>query len=89
MQDRIQARLLGVGKASGRATLGPIDPVNSGATRLQVSATGQVDVIALDDLWPDLSESVAILKIDVEGMEADVLAGAEALIQACRPCRLC
>ena len=40
----------------------------------------------LDTLWRDAgSPPVAFIKIDVEGAERQVLAGAEALIGACRP----
>jgi hypothetical protein len=41
-----------------------------------------VRVIALDSLDLPVAH---VLKIDVEGMEADVLAGAKALIARCRP----
>ena len=85
LDDRIDARAVGVGKASGRAGLGDFDPANSGATRLHPLDAGDIEIVALDDLWPELPPPVAILKIDVEGMEGDVLSGAQGLIAACRP----
>src|SRR5262249_30949050 len=48
-----------------------------GATRLVPDPAGEVPVLRLDDFVRD---PVELLKIDVEGMEMDVLAGAAALI---------
>jgi FkbM family methyltransferase len=70
-----------------------------GTTRLSVAedsaysstggagATGvEVPVERLDDVWDDAGRpQVSVLKIDVEGSEADVLAGAADLLRAARP----
>ncbi|MCQ4908266.1 FkbM family methyltransferase, partial [Phascolarctobacterium faecium] len=42
----------------------------------------EVDIITLDSLG---AEKCALLKIDCEGMERDVLAGGRQLISRCRP----
>ena len=62
-------------------------PGNFGAVRLKSDAgkgDESIEALPLDAM---LSESwdVGFLKIDVEGMESDVLSGAQALIQRCRP----
>jgi FkbM family methyltransferase len=63
----------------------PLDvPVNSGAVNLRAeheSETHRVPLVTLDSL--DLRPR--FIKIDVEGMEPDVLRGAESTIRKCRP----
>lgn len=48
-----------------------------------VCAGGDVEAIPLDDL---LDESPDVIKIDAEGYEAEVLAGADRLLRELRPC---
>ena len=46
----------------------------------------KVPVVSLDESWRKLGEpDVSLIKIDVEGAEAGVLAGASALLERCRP----
>jgi FkbM family methyltransferase len=49
-------------------------------------ATRTVPQVRLDTLWRDAGEpAVGFVKIDVEGAELEVLAGAGALLERCRP----
>jgi FkbM family methyltransferase len=78
--------LAGLGIAAG-ATPGRMRSVASeagglGATRLVPDAAGEVPVVPLDEL---VAGPVDLLKIDVEGMEMEVLAGAERLLARERP----
>lgn len=76
-----EVRPRAVGAARGKLFLPRHDDLNTG---LQEQAEGEgesVDVVALDDEL----DAVDFLKIDVEGMELDVLKGAERLIQRFRP----
>jgi len=75
-----------LGKAVGSET-GRLKPIYSeggglGATRFAPDPDGEVRLERLDALVPG---SVDFLKIDVEGMEMEVLAGASRLIAECRP----
>lgn len=76
----------GAGSAAGTLKVPPFDYTaahNFGGISLQNAATGEdVPVIALDSLN---LPSLHMLKIDVEGMEADVLSGARGLIARHRP----
>jgi FkbM family methyltransferase len=63
---------------------------NSGGTRLRHDATSSDRILSvtLDEWWEgarDRLPSIELLKIDVEGMELDVLRSATALIEHCRP----
>ncbi len=71
-----------VGAAPGRMRSVVSEAGGLGATRLVPDAAGEVPVAPLDAV---VGGPVDLLKIDVEGMEMDVLAGAEGLIARERP----
>ncbi|MEM6550333.1 MAG: FkbM family methyltransferase [Pseudomonadota bacterium] len=72
----------GIGKASARARLRERQPRNLGSVALDQAPEGEVEIRSLDSL--DLPK-FDFMKIDVEGMEIDVLEGAEKSIRAARP----
>jgi len=82
----VRPRRLAVGAVEGRLTAPPIDPDeedNHAGHPLRAGGPGEeVRVIPLDSLVLDLCD---LIKVDVEGMEADVLTGAEATIRRLRP----
>lgn len=53
------------------------------SSQIVVDPKGQVPCIRLDDIMPE--ERVAVIKVDVEGLEANVLRSAEKLIQRDHP----
>lgn len=60
-------------------------PHNSGGVSLLQDGEGiRIQVVALDELTRDL-DSVRLVKVDVEGMELEVLRGGRQLIARCRP----
>jgi FkbM family methyltransferase len=73
---------IGVGDRAVRAKLTFSDRGGLGATSLVPDPEGEISVATLDSM---VSGPVDFLKIDVEGMEMSVLAGAEQLIRRTRP----
>jgi FkbM family methyltransferase len=83
LQDRVTAYNKGLGRATAKAEVTCPSRTNQGSAELTLSDDGSVDVVALDDI--PLPRAPRIIKIDVEGMEAEVLAGATKLIQDTHP----
>ncbi len=75
---------LGIAVAAGAGTYEFVcdSASNRGATRLVHNAAGQVRSAPLDEL---IAGPVDFIKIDVEGMELEVLAGAGRIVAASRP----
>jgi FkbM family methyltransferase len=85
----VRTVLGGLGSVSGEMVVPPVDymgPANIGAVRLLHVADGRegdhVPIMTLDGY--DLSKC-HLVKVDAEGMEADVLAGMAATIERLRP----
>ncbi len=74
---------IGVGAEPARASYGNLDPTNLGATSIKQDVDGDLEIDSLDNRFP--LATVDLLKIDVEGMEMEVLAGAKKLIERNRP----
>ena len=79
----VEARPVAVGAAAGTAMLAPGNPENLGLSKI-VDADQRayrVAVVALDDEL-DLRNGMICVKVDVEGFELEVLAGAANLFRA-------
>ena len=75
---------IGAGRCEGRASLQNQNSSNTGATELGVNDGGPVAIAPLDALVP-IDDRVDFIKIDVEHVELDVMAGAEELLRRWRP----
>jgi len=84
----IEVRAEAVGSHAGAATVVSSDEKNSGATRLAESGDGALPLVSLDSLLDQLAP-VRLLKVDVEGMEAEVIRGATALLARDQPVIAC
>jgi FkbM family methyltransferase len=81
----VMCMMAAVGEAHGQLTFPTLDPrvtLNFGAVRAVDGPGELVDVVAIDELG---LQSCALIKIDVEGMETKVIAGARETIARCRP----
>lgn len=78
-QQNVTLHCCAVGEVCGMIRM-ETDPENSGKAR--VAGSGNIPMIALDDMR---LEKVDFAKIDVEGAEGQVIAGAAETIQRCRP----
>jgi FkbM family methyltransferase len=84
LADIVDARPVAIGAAKGIASLIPGTAGNSGLTKLGDAGRPQalsVDVVALDDEL-NVRNSMICIKIDVEGHELEVLAGAVNLFRS-------
>jgi FkbM family methyltransferase len=73
---------LGAAPSRGRTVIE--DPANRGMDRQAADPTGPQVVVPLDDVHLP-GEDVALIKIDVQGMEIDVLRGASKILTRCHP----
>ena len=82
-QSSYTVERIGISAEPGRARIGQLDPNNLAATTLQLDDRGSLEMDSLDNRCTE--PNVDLLKIDVEGMELEVLAGATELIKRDRP----
>lgn len=82
LSEQIKVLVTGVGATPGHAGFAVNRPDNLGAQNL-VEGAGDIPVITLDD--QSLPGPTKLIKIDVEGMELEVLRGGQQLISRDRP----
>jgi FkbM family methyltransferase len=83
--QNVDQRFLGIALAARKTRLKQVvpDPNNLGHTCYYEDASGEVSAVNGDALI--LNEQVEFIKIDVEGMEIDILSGLEQTIKRWRP----
>lgn len=82
----VSIRPVGIGRATGRADLVLGEKGNHGSTSLAPKAEGEIEIVSLDSEFDRSTIAGKILlKIDVEGLEPDVMIGAACLLAALRP----
>ncbi|MFL6633822.1 MAG: FkbM family methyltransferase, partial [Massilia sp.] len=82
LNGKVDVRELGLGKRAGRGQFTKNIPDNLGAQSI-TGGEGPLEIAPLDSI--DFPAQVKAVKIDVEGMELDVLEGASSLIGRDRP----
>ncbi|WP_353951819.1 FkbM family methyltransferase [Knoellia sp. S7-12] len=88
LAGRIFPRNFALGDTDGVATVVRGKEENLGQTRVDVDLQGTTIVRRLDGLHDVAERTVRLVKIDVEGMELDVLRGAEGVLKRDRPALL-
>ncbi|MDL2397689.1 FkbM family methyltransferase [Rhizobium mayense] len=83
LQDRVDVKPIALGAEAGMGDVVEEDPSKLGMARVRLAADGQVPVARLDDVVRE--QHVDLIKIDVEGMETEVLRGAMGTMVRCRP----
>lgn len=83
LDQRVTCQQIAIGKLAGHADTKIIDPANMGKSVIEVHDNGNTEVVPLDSLTFD--RPIGVLKIDVEGGEGDVIAGATTLINTQKP----
>ena len=81
LQDRVELRNAGLSNKNDRASIAVYNPGNVGGTSL-TQGKGQLALTTLDALN---LQSIAFIKMDVEGMEVEALEGALETIKRTRP----
>ncbi len=75
-----------VGAKSGRGAVAHFNARNLGATSFAPAKDGPIPMVALDDLIDaEEMQGLSFIKIDVEGMQMDVLNGAKKVLKAFKP----
>lgn len=87
LDDQIEVRRIALAEASTRADLRNLDLTNVGATTFGLSPDGEFPVSALD--IEGIDRTVAVIKVDAEGMDLAVLRGAVGIIARDRPIIVC
>ncbi|MGY1914966.1 FkbM family methyltransferase [Blastococcus sp. SYSU DS0973] len=82
LEALVHVKGVALGRRNGRGSLQNLIDGNMGAVAVQQQEDGKVEIIPLDDLR---LEECALIKIDVEGSEAEVVTGSIATIQRCSP----
>lgn len=87
LSDLVRVEAMALGARRGWARVKDYDETNLGATALEVIDDGALPVFPLEEVVKE--RPVRLLKIDVEGMERDVLEGARSILAEDRPWVLC
>lgn len=82
--ERYTIHRMAIGAKSNTGTLCNLDSMNSGATSIKQNTDGPIRIDSLDNIF-NSEQLLDLLKIDVEGMELDVLDGGKNLIKRSKP----
>lgn len=83
LQDRVEIHAAALGAHAGKGEVVNVDAHNVGMAQIRADDAGSVDITSLDAVVAE--RFVHLVKIDVEGMESDVLSGATVLLERDAP----
>lgn len=81
--ETVKAFNIGVGHKRSKGEITFFDSQNIGRTQIAEKEDGQIEILPIDDF--DFGTKIGLIKIDVEGMEVDVIRGAVNTIQKDKP----
>ena len=84
LENRTTLLNMGMGKELGKGSIENFSLNNMGMSQLKNNPEGEIVVDTIDHLFVNL-QKIDIIKIDVEGMELDVLQGAELTVNKHKP----
>lgn len=84
-KDNVQVFKMGVGAESSKAKVSVLDHGNYGMSKLENDESGEIEIDTLDRILLGKTETIDLIKIDVEGMEMDVLRGATEIFKKFKP----
>lgn len=83
VEHLVEIKGVALGSSTAKGSIVNAASENTGMAQVLLDEQGVIDVLTLDQIIDD--RFVHMMKIDVEGMEVDVLLGAMATIQRCKP----
>ena len=82
----VRFELMGLGRAAAKMQITRFDPNNYGATRFELSDGGTFEVQSLDAYCAKAKlKTIDFIKVDVEGMALEVIAGAHKTLDRFKP----
>lgn len=81
--DCVRAFNVGIGNRRCQGEVSFFDAQNIGRTQIVEKDKGKIDIFAIDDF--NFERKIGLIKVDVEGMELDVIRGAVNLIRKEKP----
>lgn len=76
---------MGIGKEHNYVNIDVVNEENYGMSRIDLTSKGEVEINKLDNLILNEVDTVDMIKIDVEGMEIDVLEGSKEILKKYKP----
>lgn len=85
LEEKVTLFNIGLGREKSKGTIVPYSNDNLGMAKVNISDAGNIEVDSLDNVLFENEESIDLIKIDVEGMELEVLKGAKNIIAKHKP----
>lgn len=85
LKNKIDAFNIGLAAKKSKGEILLEDKSNSGMAKINLNESGKINLTTLDDVILSKEEKISLIKIDVEGMELNVLKGAQEILRRDHP----